>query len=103
MISNVPQKIDCQDIGTDTEISALRTRLLPDLQALGVSVESPEQIAFIYGGRMLRSDDTVASIIIPGIEPPYTVQIHIRRKGAPPPQEKTRDVVSPMTRCCLIL
>jgi hypothetical protein len=83
MVSRVEQKIIYPDVETTTHISALKNRLVPDLQSHNVAVEQAHQIRLIYSGRILKDTDQVSSLVNPSIEPPYTLQVLVRPLDAP--------------------
>jgi hypothetical protein len=83
MVARVEEKIVYPDVDPTTRISALKSRVLPDLQSHNVDVQDAAQIRLIYSGRILQDADQVASIISPEIESPYTFQVLIRPPGAP--------------------
>jgi hypothetical protein len=103
MVARVEQKIIYPDVDTTTQISALKNRLLPDLQSQNVAVEQADQIRLIYSGRILKDNDQVTCLVNPSIEPPYTLQVLIRPIDAPAGPSRSPQSNHSPKGCCLLL
>lgn len=101
--AGLEKKIEINDVANSITFGELSNTIMEKLVELNAAPNSVGQIRFIYSGRILNPNDTVASIVNPEIEPPYTLQILIRREETqakedhPPPEVEEKK-----SKCCLL-
>ena len=102
--AGLEKKIEINDVDNSTTFGELSNTIMEKLTELNSAPNSAGQIRFIYSGKILKPTDNVKSIVNPDIEPPYTLQILIRREDT---QEKEQyapaEVAEKKGKCCLLL